>query len=135
MKKIVFVVMYLIIKSVWVNRFGCLISYVNVFALLNIIQNELTVTFVSLGVFVYPSVQAINVRCRFADSYGPSMLSLSESKLGWMQPSGTKSIITICANVYKNIVFVHGIIMWTSFRVTTTISNAVVINKTQQCYY
>jgi hypothetical protein len=26
------------------------------------------------------------------------------------QPSATKSIIVICANAYKNIVFVHGII-------------------------
>jgi hypothetical protein len=56
-------------------------SYVNVVALQNSIQNELTVTFVSLRIFVYPSIQAINVCCKFADSYGPSMLSLSESKL------------------------------------------------------
>jgi hypothetical protein len=33
--KIVFVVMYLIIKSIWVNGSGCLISYMNVVALLN----------------------------------------------------------------------------------------------------
>jgi hypothetical protein len=122
----------------------------NVVALLNIIHNDLSVTFVSLRVFVYPSIQAVNVRCRFADSYGPSMLSLSESKLGslecswvpWnaaeclrMQSSTIKSIIVICANAYKNIVFVHGIITWTSFHVTTTVYNAIVINKTQQCYY
>jgi hypothetical protein len=122
--------MYLIIKSVWVNGSSCLISYVNVVALLNIIQNELIVTFVSLRVFVYPSIQAVNAHCWFADSYGPSMLSLSESKLGslqcswvsWnaaeclgMQPSATKSIIVICANAYMNTVFIHGIITWTSF--------------------
>jgi hypothetical protein len=52
-----------------------------------------------------------------------------------MQSSATKSIIAICANAYKNIVFVHGIIMFTSFHVTTTVCNAVMINKTQQCYY
>jgi hypothetical protein len=144
--KIVFTVMYLIIKSVWVNRSDCLILYVNVVALLNIIQNELTATFVSLGVFVYPSIQVVNVRCQFTDSYESSMLSLSESKLSslecsrvpWnatecieIQPSATKSIIVICANAYKNIVFVHGIITWTSFHVTTIVCNATVINKTQ----
>jgi hypothetical protein len=122
--------MYLIIKSVWVNGSGCLISYVNVITLLNIIQNELTVTFVSLRIFIYLSIQAVNVCCRFANSYGPSMLSLSNSKLGslecsqvaWnaakcleIQSSATKSIIVICANAYKNIIFVYGIITWTSF--------------------
>jgi hypothetical protein len=74
---------------------------------------------------VYPSIQGVNVHCRFTDSYVPSMISLSESKLGsldyirvpWnaaeclgMQSIATKSIIVICANAYKNIVFVHGII-------------------------
>jgi hypothetical protein len=114
-EKILFVVMYLIIKSVWVSGSDCLISYVNVVALLNIIQNKLTMTFVPLDVFVSPSIQAVNIHCGFAGSYGPSMLSLSESKLGsleynrvscsvaeWlrMQPSATKSIIVICYNQY-----------------------------------
>jgi hypothetical protein len=51
-EKIVFDIMYLIIKSVWVNGSGCLVSYVNIVALLNIIQNQLTATFVSLRVLV-----------------------------------------------------------------------------------
>jgi hypothetical protein len=37
---------------------------VNVVALLNIIKNELIVTFVSFGVFVYPSIQAVNVHLK-----------------------------------------------------------------------
>jgi hypothetical protein len=47
-----------------------------------------------------------------------------------MQLSATKSIIVIYANAYKNIIFVHGIITWTSFRVTTTVCKAVVVNNT-----
>jgi hypothetical protein len=122
---------------------------VNVAALLNTIQNELIVTFVSLEIFVYPSIQVVNVCCRFANSYGTSMLSLSESKFSslycnrvpWntpeclrMQLSATKSIIVIGTNAYKNIVFVHDIIMCTSFLMTTIVCNAIMINKTQQCY-
>jgi hypothetical protein len=64
-----------------------MISYVNVVALLNIIQNESIVIFLSLSVFVYPLIQAVNVRCWFADSYGPTMLSLSESKLDSLECS------------------------------------------------
>jgi hypothetical protein len=62
-----------------------LISYVNVVVLLikilNTIKDELPVTFVSLGVFVYSVILGINLPCRFLDSYGSSMLSLSESNL------------------------------------------------------
>jgi hypothetical protein len=49
--------------------------------ILNTIQNKLSATFVSLGVFVYSAILAINLPYRFVDSYGPSMLSLSESRL------------------------------------------------------
>jgi hypothetical protein len=38
-------------------------------------------TFVSLGVIVYPAIIAVNLSWQFADSYWPSMLMLSESKL------------------------------------------------------
>jgi hypothetical protein len=62
-------------KSVSVNRSRCLISYVNVVVLIikiqNTIQNELLVTFVSLKVFVYSIILALNLPGRFADSYGP----------------------------------------------------------------
>jgi hypothetical protein len=82
-EKIVLVVMDN--KSLSVNGSRCLISYVNVVILLikilNTIQNELPVTFVSLSVFMYCAILALNLPCRFVDSYGPSMLSLSKSKL------------------------------------------------------
>jgi hypothetical protein len=72
-------------KSVSVNGSTCLISYVNVVILLikilNTIQNELLVTFVSLSVFMYCAILDFNLPCQFADLYGPSMLSLSKSKL------------------------------------------------------
>jgi hypothetical protein len=59
-------------KSVSVNGFRCLISYVNIIVLLikilNTIQNELPTTFVSLGVFMYSEIPAFNVPFRFADS-------------------------------------------------------------------
>jgi hypothetical protein len=68
--KIVFAVMDS--KSVLINRSRCLISYVNVVVLLikilNTIQNELPMTFVSLGVFMYSTILALNLPCRFADS-------------------------------------------------------------------
>jgi hypothetical protein len=52
-------------KSVSVNRSRCLISYVNVVVLLikilNTIRNELSATFVSLGVFVYSTILALNL--------------------------------------------------------------------------
>jgi hypothetical protein len=52
-------------KSVSVNGFRCLISYVNVVVLIikiqNTIQNELPTTFVSLEVFVYSAIQALNL--------------------------------------------------------------------------
>jgi hypothetical protein len=74
--KIVFVVMDN--KSISFNGSMCLISYINVVVLLiktlNTIQNELSATFVSLGVFVYFAILALNLPCRFVDSYGPSML-------------------------------------------------------------
>jgi hypothetical protein len=73
----------------------------NIVTLLNIIQNELTATFVSLGVFVYPSIQAVNVCCRFADSYRPSMLSLSESKLGSLECSRVTWNAAECHQVYN----------------------------------
>jgi hypothetical protein len=73
MQKIVFAEMDN--KSISVNGSRCLISYVNVVVLIikiqNTIQNELPVTFVSLGVFVYSTILALNLPCRFADSYGP----------------------------------------------------------------
>jgi hypothetical protein len=62
-------------------------------------------------------------------------LPRNTSKSLGMQRSATKSIIVICAIAYLYIIFVQDMITWTSFRVTTTICNAVVINKTQQCYY
>jgi hypothetical protein len=37
----------------------------------NTIKNELPATFVSLKVFVYSAILALNLPCRFADSYGP----------------------------------------------------------------
>jgi hypothetical protein len=62
-------------KSVSGNGSRCLISYVNVVVLIikiqNTIQNELPTTFVSLKVFVYSAILALNLPCRFADSYGP----------------------------------------------------------------
>jgi hypothetical protein len=52
-------------KTVSVNGFECLISYVNVVVLIikiqNIIQNELSATFVSLEVFVYYVILALNL--------------------------------------------------------------------------
>jgi hypothetical protein len=52
-------------KSFSVNRSRCLISYVNVVVLLikilNTIRNELSATFVSLGVFVYSTILALNL--------------------------------------------------------------------------
>jgi hypothetical protein len=62
-------------KSASVNGSRCLISYVNIVVLIikiqNTIHNELPVTFVSLGVFVYSAILALNLPCRFTDSYGP----------------------------------------------------------------
>jgi hypothetical protein len=62
-------------KSVSVNGSRLLISYVNVVVLIikiqNTIQNELSVTFVSLQVFVYSTILALNLPGRFADSLGP----------------------------------------------------------------
>jgi hypothetical protein len=59
-------------KSVSVNGSRCLIAYVNVVVLLirilNTIQNKLSVTFLSLGVFMYFAILALNLPCRFADS-------------------------------------------------------------------
>jgi hypothetical protein len=64
-EKIVFVVMDN--KSVSVNGSGCLISYMNVVVLLikilNIIPNELPMTFVSLDVFVYSAILGGNLSC------------------------------------------------------------------------
>jgi hypothetical protein len=55
---------------------------VNVVVLLiNTIKNELSVTFVSLGIFVYLAILAVNLPYRFIDSYQPSILMLSESNL------------------------------------------------------
>jgi hypothetical protein len=52
-------------KTVSVNGSECLISYVNVVVLIikiqNIIQNELSATFVSLEVFVYYVILALNL--------------------------------------------------------------------------
>jgi hypothetical protein len=52
-------------KSVSVNGSRLLISYVNVVVLIikiqNTIQNELSVTFVSLQVFVYSTILALNL--------------------------------------------------------------------------
>jgi hypothetical protein len=54
-------------KSVSVNGSRFLISYMNVVVLqikiLNSIQNELPATFVSLGVFVYPTILSVNLTC------------------------------------------------------------------------
>jgi hypothetical protein len=62
-------------KSVSVNGSRYLISYVNVVVLIikiqNAIQNELPVTFVSLEVFVYSAILALNLPYQFVDSYGP----------------------------------------------------------------
>jgi hypothetical protein len=49
--------------------------------LINIIKNKLSVTFISLGVIVYPVIIAVNLTWRFSDSYQSSMLMLSESNL------------------------------------------------------
>jgi hypothetical protein len=116
--KIVFVVMYLIIKSVWVNGSDCMISYVNVIALLNI--------FIRLQV-VFLGMHPSPLECNW--------VSWNAFECLGMHPSATKTIIVNCANAYKNIVFVNGIFTWRSFHVTTTVCNAIVINKTQQCYY
>jgi hypothetical protein len=73
MGKIVFAEMYN--KSVLVNLSSCLIPYMNVIVLIikiqNTIQNKLSVTFVSLEVFVYSAILALILPGRFADSYGP----------------------------------------------------------------
>jgi hypothetical protein len=54
-------------KSLSVNGSRCLISYVNVVILLikilNTIQNELPATFVSLSVFMYCAILALNLPC------------------------------------------------------------------------
>jgi hypothetical protein len=54
-------------KSVSVNGSMCLISYVNVVVLIikiqNAIQNELSVNFVSLEVFMYSAILALNLPC------------------------------------------------------------------------
>jgi hypothetical protein len=54
-------------KSVLVNESRCLISYVNVVVLIikiqNTIQNELPVTFISLKVFMYSAILALNSPC------------------------------------------------------------------------
>jgi hypothetical protein len=54
-------------KSVSVNGSRFLISYMNVVVLqikiLNSIQNELPATFVSLSVFVYPTILSVNLTC------------------------------------------------------------------------
>jgi hypothetical protein len=69
-------------KSISVNESRCLISYANVVVLIikiqSTIQIELPMAFVSLGGFVYSIILALNLPCRFADSYGSSMLCLSE---------------------------------------------------------
>jgi hypothetical protein len=71
--KIVFVEMYN--KSVSVNGSRCLILYVNIVVLIikiqSTIHNELSVTFVSLEVFVYSAILALILHGRFVDSYGP----------------------------------------------------------------
>jgi hypothetical protein len=63
MEKIVFAVMNN--KSVLVNGSRCLISYVNdvilLIKILNTIHNELPLTFVSLGVFMYSAFLALNL--------------------------------------------------------------------------
>jgi hypothetical protein len=65
-------------KSVSVNGSRCFVSNVNVVVLIikiqNTIQNKLPVTFVSLKVFVYSAILALNLPCRFVDSYGPPCL-------------------------------------------------------------
>jgi hypothetical protein len=67
-------------KSISVNGARCLISYVNIVVSImkiqSTIQIELPATFVSLGGFVYSTILALSLPWRFADSYGPSMLSL-----------------------------------------------------------
>jgi hypothetical protein len=54
-------------KSVSVNGSMCLISYVNAVVLIikiqNAIQNELSVNFVSLEVFMYSAILALNLPC------------------------------------------------------------------------
>jgi hypothetical protein len=54
-------------KSVSVNESKSLISYVNVVLLIikiqNAIQNELSATFVSLEVFLYSAILALNLPC------------------------------------------------------------------------
>jgi hypothetical protein len=55
---------------------------VNVVVLLtNTIKNDLSVTFVPLRIIVYPAILVVNLLCRIADSYQPSMFILSESNL------------------------------------------------------
>jgi hypothetical protein len=69
-------------ESVSVNGSRCLISYVNVVVLLIItIKDELFAAFVSLRIIVYLAILGVNIPCRIADSYRPSMLMLSESNL------------------------------------------------------
>jgi hypothetical protein len=62
-------------KSVSFNGYRCLISYVNVVILIiiiqNTIENELPAIFISLEVFVYSAILALNLPFRFTDSYGP----------------------------------------------------------------
>jgi hypothetical protein len=54
-------------KSVSVNGSRCFVSNVNVVVLIikiqNTIQNKLLVTFVSLKVFVYSAILALNLPC------------------------------------------------------------------------
>jgi hypothetical protein len=57
-------------KSVSGNGSRCLISYVNVVVLIIKIQNTIQ-NFVSLKVFVYSAILALNLPCRFANSNGP----------------------------------------------------------------
>jgi hypothetical protein len=143
MEKIVFAVMDN--KSVWVNGSRCLISYVNVIVLLikilNTIQNEfLWPLFHSVFLCTLQSQSSIYL-ADLPTHMGPSCsvypssswVPLNTAKCLGMQLSVTKSIIVICAIAYINIVFVQDI--WTSLCVTTTVCNAVVINKTHQCYY
>jgi hypothetical protein len=59
------------------------------------------VTFVSLGVFVYSAIPVVNLPCRFTNSYGPFMLSLSEFKLSPFEYSRVPWNAVECHQVYN----------------------------------
>jgi hypothetical protein len=96
---------------------------VNLVALLNTIQIDLSVIFVSLEVFVHPSIQAVNVHCRFADSYVPCITSLSESKLGSLECSRVPWNAVECLGMQLSAIKSIMIILYESNLCGTNVTN------------